>query len=308
VRTMTSAPPPGPTGRIGLGFAYAFAASVLWGTAPALFKELGHIGPAEMFAQRVVWSVPLLLALVLAFKGPSAFRAIIGGRRTVAAYLLTTSLIAFNWGLYIWAISVDRVTEISLGYYIAPLMNVIVGVAVLRERLNGRQTVAVALAALGVAILTVGSGTLPLLSIVIAAAWTLYSLVRTRFGIDPLTGLLVETGVLAVPACVFLLTLDRGGFGSFGAIDRATDVMLLAGGAMTALPVVFYLVAARHLSFSALGLSSYLAPTLQLGVAILYGEAFTPWHAAAFGTIWLGLALYSADAIHGRRVVAAPTK
>lgn len=305
VRGMTSAPPPGPSGRSGLGFAYAFAASLIWGLAPALFKELGHLSPAEVFAQRVVWSVPLLLALVLIIKGPGAFRSLLGGRRTVWAYLLTTSLIAFNWGLYIWAISVDRVTEVSLGYYIAPLMNVVVGVAVLRERLNARQGVAVALAALGVAIETAGAGALPLMSILLAAAWTIYSLARTRFGIDPLAGLLVETGILAVPAAIFVVTLGGGAFGSFGAVSRATDLMILAAGAATAVPVICYMNAARHLSFSALGLSSYLAPTLQLGVAILYGEPFTAWHAAAFGTIWLGLALYSADAIHGRRAAAA---
>jgi chloramphenicol-sensitive protein RarD len=302
---MRSPPPPGPTGLTGTGFAYAFAASVLWGTAPALFKELGHVTPGEVFAQRVVWSVPLLLALALVIKGPTAFGAILGGRRTVGAYLLTTALIAFNWSLYIWAVSVDRVTEVSLAYYMAPLMNVIVGVAVLRERLNPRQTAAVGLAALGVGILTVGSGALPVLSIVLAASWTLYSLLRTRAGIDPLMGLLVEAGILAIPAAIYLLTLDTTGFGSFGAIDRATDLKLIAAGVVTALPVVFYLNAARHLSFSALGLSSYLSPTLQLGIAILYGEPFTAWHAAAFGAIWLGLALYSADAIRGRQAATA---
>jgi chloramphenicol-sensitive protein RarD len=301
---MRAPPPPDPTGLVGTGFAFAFAASVLWGTAPALFKELGHVAPVEVFAQRVVWSVPLLLALVLVIKGLPAFGAILGGRRTVGAYLLTTALIAFNWGLYIWAVSVDRVTEVSLGYYIAPLMNVIVGVVVLRERLNPRQTAAVGLAALGVGILTVGAGALPYLSIVLAASWTLYSLVRTRAGIDPLTGLLVEAGLLAVPATVYLLTLDTAGFGSFASIDRATDLKLIAAGVVTALPVVFYLNAARHLSFSALGLSSYLSPTLQLGIAILYGEPFTVWHAAAFGAIWIGLALYSADAIRGRQAAA----
>jgi hypothetical protein len=171
--------------------------------------------------------------------------------------------------------------------------------------LEGERAAGEALAALGVAILTAGAGTLPLLSIVLAASWTVYSLVRTRAGIDPLTGLLVEAGILAVPATVYVLTLDTAGFGSFGAIDRATDLKLIAAGAMTALPVVFYLNAARHLPFSALGLSSYLSPTLQLGIAILYGEPFTVWHAAAFGTIWLGLALYSADAIRGRQAAAA---
>jgi chloramphenicol-sensitive protein RarD len=302
---MTSLPPPGPTGRVGLGVAFAVAASVMWGLAPALFKELGHVSPAELFAQRVILSVPLMLGLVLALKGPAAFSAILGGRRTIGVYVTTTSLITINWGLYIWAISVDRVTEISLGYYIAPLTNVLVAVVFLKERLNPRQTTAVGFATLGVAILTVGSGALPILSIVLAVAWTAYSLVRTRAGIDPLTGLLVETSILAVPATIFVLSLSTGAFGSFGAIDRATDVKLLVAGAITALPVVFYLYAARHLSFSALGLSSYLSPTLQLGVAIVYSEPFTLWHAAAFGAIWVGLAIYSVDAVQGRRAATA---
>jgi chloramphenicol-sensitive protein RarD len=278
----------------GLGF--ALAAYLAWGLLPLNFKALVPTPALEVLAHRVVWSVLLLAALLAARAGAAAFRAAFRPDR-LPLLAATTALIATNWLVYIWAVQAGRVLEASLGYFVNPLVNVLLGVAFLGERLSGRQRVAVLLAAAGVAVLVLRAGTFPWLSLVLALSFGLYGLLRKRAGTDAIAGLLAETALLAPPALLFLALRAATGEGAFGGGAR-TSLLLVAAGPITALPLVWFTLAVHRLRLSTVGLVQYVAPTGQFLLAVLlYREPFGGAHAAAFACIWASLAIYSWDAL-----------
>lgn len=287
------------------GLAAALLAFGTWGFFPIYFKALAHVPALEVLAHRVVWSV-VLLAIVTPLLGRWATaREALGPRkrRLVAASAL---LIAANWGTYIWAVQAGRVLQASLGYYVNPLVSVLLGVVFLRERLRRLQTVAVALAAVGVGVLVVDRGELPWLPLTLALTFGLYGLVRKRAGVDPVGGLLAETALLAPLALAWVGVLAAGGAGSFGA-GAGTSLLLAAAGPVTAIPLVWFARGVRSLPLSTVGLLQYVTPTLQLLLAVLvYREPFAAAHAVAFGFIWSALALYSWDSLRAVRAGAAP--
>jgi chloramphenicol-sensitive protein RarD len=277
------------------GLLYALTAYLAWGAFPIYFKALSGVPAPEVLAHRILWSLLLLLGLV-ALRGrwdvvARAFRP--GGRLLLAA---STLLIASNWLVYIWAVQAGRVLEASLGYFITPLVNVLLGVLVLRERLRPRQLAAIGLAGLGVLALVVRQGTLPWLPLTLALSFGTYGLVRKKAGLDAMGGLLAETALLFPLALLVVLGRGAAGQGAFGRSARET-VLLAAAGPITALPLVWFAEGVQRLPLSTVGLLQYLTPTSQLLLAVvLYREPFTVAHAMAFGCIWAALALYSWDA------------
>ena len=276
------------------GVAYAVSTYLAWGLLPLYFKALRPVPAVEVLAHRVVWSL-LLLAPVLGARAGA--RGLTAPFRRLPLLAATTTLIATNWLVYIWAVQSGRVLEASLGYFVNPLVNVLLGVAFLGEALSGRQRAAVALAGAGVLVLVVRAGTIPWIAMVLAGSFGLYGLLRKRAAIDPVGGLLAETALLAPPALAFLAYRAAVGAGAFGT-GAGTSLLLVAAGPITALPLVSFGLAVHRLRLSTMGLVQYLAPTGQFLLAVLlYREPFGPAHAVAFALIWASLALYSWDAI-----------
>ena len=278
------------------GLGYALAAYLAWGLFPIYFKALGGVPAIEVLAHRVVWSLFLLAGLVLVRGGAAALRAPFR-RDRLPLLAVTTALISTNWLVYIWAVQVGRVLEASLGYFVNPLVNVVLGVLFLGESLSRLQKVAVGLASLGVAVLVVRSGSFPWLSLVLALSFGLYGLLRKRAGIEAIGGLLVETALLAPPALALLGFRAAAGVGAFGSEPRTT-LLLAAAGVITAVPLIWFTLAVHRLRLATVGLVQYLTPTGQFLLAVLlYREPFGGAHAVAFAFIWSSLAIYSWDAL-----------
>ncbi len=289
--------------RAGLG--YALIAYGLWGLFPIYWKLLGNVPAMEVLAQRIVWSVAFTLGVLgVAGKLRQVWRTFrdLALMRTL---LLSTALIAVNWYLFIWAVSTDHVTEASLGYYINPLLNALLAGLVLGERVAKLQLLALALAGAAVLFLTVSSGSVPWVSLVLAVTFSVYGLIRKRAPVGALVGLTVETGLAAPVALVYLAFLTPP-FGHVLTADWGTRALLLGAGVATALPMLAFASAATRLRYTTLGMLQYLAPTLQLACAVLiYGEPFSREHAITFAMIWAAVALYVLGSVR-RRVPEAP--
>lgn len=279
------------------GMLNALGCFSLWGLFPIYFKLLHHVPALEVLAHRVLGSALLLVALMALQGRWRSLWAELRAWRRLGFYLLTTLLISGNWLLYIWAVQNGRILEASLGYYINPLVNVVLGVLFLRERLNSRQWTAVVIAAFGVLVLVVGYGAFPWISLTLALSFGSYGMLRKKAGFNPMLGLSVETLLIAPVALSFLILLALRGDGALGMGNGRTDLLLLAAGPVTVAPLLMFLEATQRLPLSMVGLIQYLTPTLQFLLAVaLYRETFTGIHLAAFGCIWLALALYSTDA------------
>ncbi len=284
------------------GFMYAFAAYLAWGAFPLYWKQLAGVPPLVLVCHRVVWSFLFVALLLTATRRWPELLRVVRSPRTVGALLLTTLLISTNWLLFIWAINTGHVMQGSLGYYINPLANVLLGRVVLGERLRWPQVAAVALATVGVLNLAVGLGTVPWLALTLAGTFSLYGLVRKLAPVESLTGLAVETG-LAAPLALGYLGVAVWGQGQPVLGANTHDTLFLVGsGVATALPLLWFALGARRLRYSTLGIIQYVAPTCQLALAVLvYGEAFTPRHAITFAFIWTAVLLYTVDGVWTRR-------
>lgn len=285
----------------------ALVAYGLWGFLPIYWKLLAAVPAMEVLAHRIVWSLGFIAALLAArgVFGPT-FR-LLRTPETRRVMVVSTALIATNWLVFIWAVSVDRVTEASLGYYLNPILNVALARVFLSERLRGLQAIAVGIATVAVVYLTVVRGELPWVSVVLAVSFALYGLVRKRSPVGAVEGLAIETGLVAPIALAYLL-LSEPPFGHLGTAASGTVVLLLASGVATSLPLLAFTGAARRLRYTTLGMTQYLAPSLQLGCAVLlYDEPFHTPQLVTFGLIWLAVALYLVDLVRSARVrTAAP--
>lgn len=289
------------------GVLYGLACYGSWGLVPVYFKAVAHVPAPELLAHRVVWSFALLALLMRAKnRWPEALRAL-GSRRTIATLVASTLLIATNWFVFIWAVAHDRMLESSLGYFINPLVNVLLGVVFLRERLRPGQIAGVLLAAAGVGYLAFSQGRLPAVALLLAVTFGLYGLLRKVAKVDALVGLAVETSFLVLPGLGWLAVVAAAGHSSFGRHSRGLDLLLAASGIVTAVPLLCFANAARRLRLSTVGILQYISPSVQFLLAVLaYGEAFTAKHAVAFGCIWTALVVYSIEAVATSRR-AAPT-
>ncbi len=280
------------------GVLAALAAFGMWGFLPVYFKAVAHVPAPELLAHRTFWSVILLLALIALGRRWSALRAALAEPRVWLLLAVSTSLLVFNWLVFIWAITDGRVLETSLGYYINPLFNVLLGVMVLRERLSPWQGLAAALAIIGVLNLTFQSGTFPWVSLALASSFGLYGLIRKTIRLNSVEGLFIETALVAPLALAYLVYLSAAGTAALGAHDRTTDVLLMLSGVITALPLLAFASAARRLQYTTVGFFQYIGPTIHFLLAIfVYGEVFTGAHLITFGLIWAALAIFTADSL-----------
>jgi chloramphenicol-sensitive protein RarD len=269
----------------------------MWGLFPLYWKMLSGVPALEVVAHRTAWGFAAAALFVTARSRWADARAVLARPRTLLTLAASAALIGVNWLLYIWAVAHDHVTEASLGYFVNPLVNVVLGVAVLRESLTRAQKVAVALAAAGVSVLTLGHGRFPWIALALATTFGLYGLARKTVAAEALTGLLWETALLAPLAVSLLLVLAARGVGVFGASHLRESLLLVLGGPVTAVPLVLFAAGARSLPLSTLGLIQYLSPSLQFLLAVfLYREPFTPAHGVTFACIWTALAILTVDA------------
>jgi len=282
------------------GSLFAIAAFGFWGLTPIYYKLLPHVPPVEVLAHRVVWSVVFGALFVTLTSAWPAVRAAIGSPRTLRALALTAALVSTNWLIYIYAVVNDQVMATSLGYYINPLVNVLLGILFLGERLGRGRAIAVALAALGTASLAFELGGLPWISLTLAFSFGFYGLIRKRLGLPAMAALFVETLLVAPLALLALGWFGLQGTASFGSDTRTTLLLVLAG-PVTLLPLLWFAEAARRLPLITVGFFQYLAPTLTFLLAVLvYGEAFTTAWAVTFVLIWSGLAVFTIDSLRTR--------
>jgi chloramphenicol-sensitive protein RarD len=284
------------------GFAFGVAAYGLWGVIPLYFRLLIDVPPTEVLAHRAWWSFVVLAAGVLLVGLRDDVRAVLRRRRTLLSLAASAAFIAVNWFLYIYAVSTEQIVQASLGYFITPLANVLIGIVLLGERLRRLQIAALLLAAAGVITLAVQSGAVPWISLLLAASFSMYGYVRKIAAAEALVGLFVETLLMSPLALVYLGYLAQQGTGTFGLHDMRNSLELMIGGIVTTIPLVCFGAAVRRLRMTTLGFLQFLSPTLQLAVAVLlFGEAFTAAHFQAFSLIWLAVGLYLADAVIVRR-------
>lgn len=284
---------------MGLG-AYA-----MWGVLPLYFKALTEVGATEIVAHRILWSLLFLGALATWWRKWPGIRSALATRRVALTLLLTAVLIGVNWLVYIYAVVSGHVLEGSLGYYLNPLVNVLLGVFLLKEKLSRLQKAAVLLAGAGVAILAVGAGGAIWISLTLAASFAVYGYLRKVAPVDSLEGLWIETLILAPIAFAWLMWLTRTG-GSAFLDSRTTDLLLVLGGAVTAIPLLLFTAAARRLAYSTLGFLQYVAPSIQFLLAVLvFGEPLTTAHIVCFAAIWIALAIFVGEGLRGRAAAAA---
>jgi chloramphenicol-sensitive protein RarD len=299
--------PDAPRSRSGL--LYGLAAYGFWGVVPLYFKALAAVPAPEQLAHRVVWTLALLAVVLTVVRRWGDLARALRDRGIRRTLLASAVLIAVNWLVYIHGVNTERIVETSLGYYIAPLASVLLGRLALGERLSRWRWLAVGLAAAGVLTLVVATGGFPWIALTLAGSFSVYGLLRKRVPVDGLLGLAVETLVLFPFAVGYLAVMEfRGGL-AFGHLDRVTDLMLVAGGAVTAAPLICFAQAARRLPLATLGFLQYIAPTCQFAIAALwFGEPFPPERLFGFLWIWAGLVVYSVDSIreHRKRPDAAP--
>jgi chloramphenicol-sensitive protein RarD len=294
---MARADPPANVAKLDhAGVIQGLGAYAIWGLLPLYFWLLQGVGAGEVVALRVLWSVALLVVLTLALRRAPQLLAALHNPRALGLLALSAALISANWLVYIWAIHHGHVLETSLGYFLNPLVNVLIGVVILRERLGLAQLVAIAFAAVGVAVLATGAGQGIWISLALALSFGFYGFVRKVAPVESLEGLTIETALLAPLAAGYLLWLSGHAPLGFGQNAQWTVALALAG-VITATPLLLFAAAARRLPYSTLGLLQYLAPTLQFILAVtFFGEHMTTAHAICFGLIWTGLAIF---ALHG---------
>jgi len=275
---------------------YGTLAFVIWGLTPIYWKLLVQVPAAEILAHRIVWGL-FFIAGWMSLRGRwPELLSVLKRPRTVAALSLSTVFIAGNWGIFVWAVNADRVLSTSLGYFINPLVNVLLGLLVLGERLNTRQWVAVSLAAIAVTTLTIRQGQLPWISLVLAFSFAFYGLLRKTVNADAVVGLTFETMALGPLAAGFLLYQKHRGVAAFGHQSVEVNLLLVVAGAVTVVPLILFTLGVRRLPLSTAGLLQYIAPTCTFLLAVfLYNEPFTAAHAVSFGLIWTALALYTYD-------------
>ena len=285
------------------GFLLGLGAYATWGVLPIYFKAIDHVNAVEIVAHRVVWSLIFLAILATIARKWPGIQTALTTPRVLLTLLATSILIGANWLIWIWAVVSGHVLEGSLGYYLNPLVNVVMGVVLLKERLSRLQVAAVVLAAAGVAVLAAGASGAIWISLSLAITFATYGYLRKVAPVDSLEGLTVETGLLTPIAGAWILWAMSRGESGFLAGDVSTDALLVAAGAITAIPLLLFTGAARRLPYSTLGFLQYIAPSLQFALAVLvYGERFTLAHAICFGAIWTALAIFAFEGIRLARL------
>jgi len=285
------------------GLLSGIGAYLLWGLIPLFWPLLEPAAPLEILAHRVVWSLLFLAALLALGSGFRWIRTL--GRRRAGLLGLAAVLVTVNWGMFIYAVNSEQVVEVSLGYFINPLVTVALAVGLLGERLRRRQIVAFAIAATGVAVLTFDYGRPPWIALTLAFSFGAYGLVKKRAGVDGTQSLAVETALLAAPAIAFLVWLQGSGDSTLGTEGAGHVALLMAGGVATAIPLILFGAAAIRIPLATLGQLQYIAPVMQFGIGVLvYGEPMPLSRLAGFVLVWIALAVFVFDVVRSAQASA----
>ncbi len=289
------------------GALYAALAFALWGIFPLYFRQIATVPSGEILVHRIVWSLGFVLVVLGLRRQWGWMRPLLGQPRVLLAFTASAVLLSANWLTYIWAVNNGHVIDASLGYFINPLVNVLLGYTVLHERLRRMQWVALGLAAAGVLWLTLLAGHLPWIALALAGSFGAYGLLRKVATLGALEGLTLETLILAPVAVAVLAWWMHQGTSVFPAPDTATNFWLIAAGPITAVPLLLFAAGARRISLTTLGLLQYIGPTIQLALGLwLFHEPFSPARLAGFVLIWLALAVYSLEGWWRSRTTAPP--
>jgi len=284
------------------GVLFALAAYILWGFFPLYFKAIQQVSALQILAHRIAWGFVFTLAVVLVLRQWKEFRASVFNRRTFLIYAGASVVLGINWFTYVWAVITNHVVESSLGYFINPIVSVLLGVIFLRERLRTFQWVAIAMVTAGVVYLTITFGQLPWISLVLAVTFGFYGLLKKIAPLGALHGITLETAVLTIPSLAYLFIVNANGTGTFGHSTPLLDFLLVLSGPVTAIPLLLFATGARRIPLTTIGLLQYIAPTLQflLGVLVFH-EPFDQSRLIGFMIIWLALVLFSVENLLARR-------
>jgi chloramphenicol-sensitive protein RarD len=288
-----------------LGVLSGLAAYSLWGLFPLYFPLLKPAGGLEIVAHRVLWSLLFIGLLLTVVRRWSHVRALVTDRRRLLVLTGAAVLIAGNWLVFVYGVNSGHVVETSLGYFINPLVSVLLGVVVFSERLRPLQWTAVGIAAVAVAVLTVDYGRLPWIALTLALTFGLYGLMKKIVRVEAAPGLFVETLLVAVPAIVVLAVLHSDGAGTFGNAGAGHAALLVGSGVATAIPLLLFAAAARRIPLSTVGLLQYLTPLMQLAIGVfVYDEPMPPARLAGFAIVWVALAVFTADMLRHARATS----
>ena len=267
-----------------------------WGLFPIYWKWLHQVPALQLLAHRIVWSFLLLAVVLVVVRQWRAFRAGALHLRTIRIYFAAAMLLSVNWLTYVWAVNAGYIVETSLGYFINPLLSVLLGVIILHERLRRPQWIAVGLAAAGVVYLTLAYGSLPWIALTLAFSFGLYGLVKKLAPLGALHGLTLETGLLFAPMLLYLIFAEVRGEGAFLHTDGVSTLLLIGAGVVTVVPLLMFAAAVRLLPLSLMGILQYIAPTLQFLIGVLiFGEAVTPTQFIGFGLVWLAVLIFTTE-------------
>ncbi|PWI31760.1 EamA family transporter RarD [Vibrio albus] len=286
------------------GILFALGAYIMWGIAPIYFKALGAVTAPEVLSHRIIWSFFFLALLIHLGRRWKVVRDVLHSKKNLSYLLATALLIGCNWLLFIWAVNSGHMLEASLGYFINPLINVLFGMLFLQERLRSLQWLAVGLALTGVAVQVIGFGSVPVVSLGLATSFALYGLLRKKVNLDAQTGLFVETLLLLPVATCYLLFIANSPTANMVANSTSLNLLLVAAGLVTTLPLLCFNGAATRLKLSTLGFFQYIGPSLMFLLAVLvYGEAFESEKAMTFAFIWAALIVFSLDGLsHHKKI------
>ncbi len=278
------------------GIWYALGAYLTWGVFPIYWKWLKHVPALELLSHRIIWSLVSLGLFIVITRQWSAFKAAAANWKVVRIYLVAAVLIGINWFIYVWAVNAGYIVETSLGYFINPLLSVIFGVLVFRERLRPFQWVPIGLAAFGVAYLTVVYGRLPWIALALAFSFGLYGLVKKMAPLSSAFGLTIETGILLVPALAYLLFVEFTGQGKFLHTGLTADLLMVGAGLVTTIPLLMFASAAQKIPLSMIGIMQYIAPTMQFLIGVLvYKEPFSQAQFVGFAIVWVALIIFGVE-------------
>jgi chloramphenicol-sensitive protein RarD len=275
---------------------YVGLSYTLWGFFPIYWKALGGISSLQLICHRIVWSFLMLTVMIARSQEFHVMWQAMRSPRVVIIYAIAAVAIATNWLIFVWAVGVNQIVQISLGYFINPLLSVVLGMVVFHERLRRLQWVSVALAAAGVAYLTVALGSVPWIALSLAVSFATYALMKKLAPLGPVQGLTFETGILFIPAAVFLIAEELAGRGSFMHSGPLRNMLMLGSGPVTTLPLLMFAAGVRRIPLSLVGMLQYINPTLQISIGVmLYQEPFTRIQLAGFGLVWCALALFAVE-------------
>lgn len=280
------------------GLLFALAAFIMWGLAPIYFKQLQHIAPQEILSQRIVWSVIFLVLVVLFSRQLHKVTSIIKAPKQLALLATSACLLGTNWGIFIWAINNNHMLEASLGYYVNPLINVVMGYLFLGERLRRRQAAAVILALTGVVIQIISFGSIPYIALILAVSFACYGLLHKRTHIESIPGLTIEAFVLLPIAIGYWILMEPSSTSNFSLNSSFTNMFLISSGIVTTLPLLCFTAAAKRLQYTTIGFIQYIGPSLMFILAVqFYDETLELKDFITFGFIWLGLIVFSWDSL-----------